>query len=268
MIFSLVQPNKGLNRIGFTLAEVLITLGIIGVVAAMTIPNLMSKIQKQIYVTSLKKNYAAMTQGFKMMLAEEEADDFGGVSSFIEMGKSQCKIPNDIDDAKCNSLWAGLARHMKLSPTVADKTRAIRKMTGAEQGWSYVEGTKYMALPSGMWIYSANFYKTARNGDAVKIAELGGHMYTLQGDFTVDINGPANPNKLGRDVFMFKVDSKGQIYAAYSKDYAIYDGQLVGLLYWPGYNRCGRGNSAASIKTSTGEGCAARIMERGWIMDY
>ena len=27
-------------------------------------------------------------------------------------------------------------------------------------------------------------------------------------------------------------------------------------------------NSAASIKTLTGEGCAARIMERGWIMDY
>ena len=101
--------------VAFTLGEVLITLGIIGVVAAMTIPNLMSKIQKQIYVTSLKKNYAAMTQGFKMMLVEDEADDFGGSQYFIGMGKSACKVPADIDDDKCASLWAGLERHLKLT---------------------------------------------------------------------------------------------------------------------------------------------------------
>ena len=38
------------SRVGFTLAEVLITLGIIGVVAAMTIPNLMSAYQKRVTV--------------------------------------------------------------------------------------------------------------------------------------------------------------------------------------------------------------------------
>ena len=44
-------------RKGFTLAEVLITLGIIGVVAAMTIPTLMAKFEKQQYVTQLKETY-------------------------------------------------------------------------------------------------------------------------------------------------------------------------------------------------------------------
>ena len=42
---------------GFTLAEVLVTLGIIGVVAAMTIPTLMQNYQRQSYVTQLKKVY-------------------------------------------------------------------------------------------------------------------------------------------------------------------------------------------------------------------
>ena len=46
----------------FTLAEVLITLGIIGVVAAMTLPSLMNKIQKRDTAARLKKFYSAMNQ--------------------------------------------------------------------------------------------------------------------------------------------------------------------------------------------------------------
>ena len=41
----------------FTLAEVLVTLGIIGVVSAMTVPTLMQNYQRQSYVTQLHKTY-------------------------------------------------------------------------------------------------------------------------------------------------------------------------------------------------------------------
>lgn len=40
---------------GFTLAEILITLGIIGIVAALTIPTLVSNHKKRVVTTSLKK---------------------------------------------------------------------------------------------------------------------------------------------------------------------------------------------------------------------
>ncbi len=43
-------------KAGFTLAEVLITLGIIGIVAAMTIPGLIAKHQKIVTATQLKKH--------------------------------------------------------------------------------------------------------------------------------------------------------------------------------------------------------------------
>ena len=58
------------SKAGFTLAEVLITLGIIGVVAAMTIPTLISKIQKQQIEAQLKENYSVIAQAMK--LSEEE----------------------------------------------------------------------------------------------------------------------------------------------------------------------------------------------------
>lgn len=51
---------------GFTLAEVLITLGIIGVVAAMTLPALVHKYRTQVVETRLKKFYTIMNQAVKM----------------------------------------------------------------------------------------------------------------------------------------------------------------------------------------------------------
>jgi prepilin-type N-terminal cleavage/methylation domain-containing protein len=50
------------KKAAFTLAEVLITLGIIGVVAAMTIPNLISSYQKRVIETKLKEDYSIIQQ--------------------------------------------------------------------------------------------------------------------------------------------------------------------------------------------------------------
>lgn len=59
---------------GFTLAEVLITLGIIGVVAAITIPSLMAKISEIQNRTKLKAAYSLLSRSLK--LAQEDGEDF------------------------------------------------------------------------------------------------------------------------------------------------------------------------------------------------
>ena len=58
------------NKSAFTLAEVLITLGIIGVVAAMTIPNLMTAFAKHRVETQLLKFYSTMNQAMRMSVAD------------------------------------------------------------------------------------------------------------------------------------------------------------------------------------------------------
>ena len=67
-------------RGAFTLAEVLITLGIIGVVAALTIPTLMANHRKQVVETRLAKFYSTMNQAIKM--AEV---DYGDVRQWDEL---------------------------------------------------------------------------------------------------------------------------------------------------------------------------------------
>ena len=58
---------------GFTLAEVLVTLGIIGVVSAMTVPTLMQNYQRKSYVTQLHKVYNEIQQAAVMYMNDKNA---------------------------------------------------------------------------------------------------------------------------------------------------------------------------------------------------
>lgn len=75
-------------KLAFTLAEVLITLGIIGVVAALTIPSLMTKYHRMTVETKLKKFYSTMNQAIK--LSEEDNDGF--LLSILQQSKIMIMI--------------------------------------------------------------------------------------------------------------------------------------------------------------------------------
>lgn len=62
--------KKGVTK-GFTLAEVLITLGIIGIVAALTIPNLIARNEERVRETQLKKAYSVLAQVHQMMIVQD-----------------------------------------------------------------------------------------------------------------------------------------------------------------------------------------------------
>jgi len=64
-----------MKRYGFTLAEVLITLGIIGVVAAMTIPNLMTAYKAHRLRSQFLKSYSTVQQAFRQMEADDISTD-------------------------------------------------------------------------------------------------------------------------------------------------------------------------------------------------
>lgn len=62
---------KSSNKDGFTLAEILITLSIVGIVAAMTVPSLMMNYQKKVWETKLEKSFSVAVNACERMLVEE-----------------------------------------------------------------------------------------------------------------------------------------------------------------------------------------------------
>ena len=56
------------EKFAFTLAEVLITLGIIGIVSAMTIPTLINNYQKKVTVTRLQQTYSMLNQALNCLI--------------------------------------------------------------------------------------------------------------------------------------------------------------------------------------------------------
>ncbi|MGN0030455.1 MAG: type II secretion system protein [Candidatus Gastranaerophilaceae bacterium] len=65
-IFKSCTSSKNFFRLGFTLAEVLITLGIIGIVGAMTIPNLIANTNGAKYCAKFKKSLSTLNQAVRL----------------------------------------------------------------------------------------------------------------------------------------------------------------------------------------------------------
>lgn len=64
------------NKKAFTLAEVLITLGIIGVVAAMTLPSLIAKYDEMVMVNKIKRTYSELANAIEMRKSELGTSDY------------------------------------------------------------------------------------------------------------------------------------------------------------------------------------------------
>ena len=60
------------RKVAFTLAEVLITLGIIGVVAVLTLPSIITNYQKKVTVERLKKTYSTLWQAVQMSVVDND----------------------------------------------------------------------------------------------------------------------------------------------------------------------------------------------------
>ena len=70
MVYSLFTTHHLLRKTAFTLAEVLITLGIIGVVAALTLPALINNYEKSVVETRMQKFYTNINTALKLSIVE------------------------------------------------------------------------------------------------------------------------------------------------------------------------------------------------------
>ena len=86
--------------------------------------------------------------------------------------------------------------------------------------------------------------------------------------YFVDLNGTKGPNTLGRDIFNFSVDQYGKVW---SNSFECITPRCLDFVVsnWAnGDNGCGKPDKSLKEAGGIGLGCAARIIENGWKIDY
>lgn len=178
------QSEKDLNynnfnfNFGFTLAEVLITLGIIGIVASMTIPTIISNINDAQYKSAWKKAYSLASQAYTMAVNENgkgfgdygDTTNYNGDTKFSAL-QSQLKVTKFCNGDTFGNCWA----ENGVTPTTSGGT-PFNSGQNSRTGFVTNNGMFWL-------LYS--------------------QVYAL---IAVDINGNKGPNQWGKDVLKFIIN--------------------------------------------------------------
>ncbi len=223
--------KKSTHQKAFTLAEVLITLVIIGVIAAITIPVLMENHKKQETLSRLKKAYSVLSQGLRKSQYEN-----GPFSEWPPTNKM-----TDVD-AFFNQYWRPYFSHLTQHDNAKDLGYSTnfcwKNVNGERIGWnvSTSESRMLVSMNDGTLIF---FPRNTTNAQ-------GQPSYVNY--FYVDINGASEPNIIGRDVFIFQmVDYDNLKPYCYSRSYDDIN------------TNCKRNMSGNNSNC-----CTAKIMLDGW----
>lgn len=171
------------KNFGFTLAEVLITLGIIGIVAALTIPALITKCQELQYRTTYKKVYSSLNQAMKY--AQEDDG--------IDLSLTANNVAGVWRTANVGEIFKYISRYYKAPITCFDNN--ADKCWVCEKGESgYIPG----GAPNWLGCNKSMYAFVDTNGVAYYLYD------NTEYPILIDVNGNRKPNQLGRDRFMMQ----------------------------------------------------------------
>ncbi|MCM1010289.1 MAG: prepilin-type N-terminal cleavage/methylation domain-containing protein [Fusobacterium sp.] len=215
-MYYLAQGGGGRPEQAFTMAEILLSLTIIGVVAAITLPSLTGNINERTWNTQRKALYARMSQAIALMPALNGYGTFDGTTdtaaeTFITGALSKVLKINNICDPE--HVWdCGFASKIT---TLDARTSALPlKISNLNVGvpGTSVPNTKAAAFETANGESVLTFYnpKCVSSGVVVSGADAAGNpgAYMKQHlcvNFVFDLNGAKGPNTVGKDIGVISV---------------------------------------------------------------
>ena len=222
------------NILGFTLAEVLITLGIIGIVAAMTLPTVVAKYKEKQTVVTLKRSYSILNQAFL-----RATQDYGPPSSWDGIftpggGCGSCaKRIAEILSQYINRIDACYGSSYEVDEDgnyVFNKGENARCGGGDRMFPKQLNGSLENVL--GNIYVSTNFVRSVFSDGTLFITATatnncngkygtGSNQNNLCGYVFIDVNGGNNqPNQYGVDLFPFYLTETGFVPVGVNNSYA------------------------------------------------
>lgn len=195
-----------MKKIGFTLAEILITLGIVGVVAALTAPSLVQNASTAQVGPKLAKAVSTLEVANQNFLTQMSADTLAAAGAY--QGESNMAV-NYINN---------LSNYMRISYfDESDKSEKYVNLLKNYTGAAYYTGSPGvyalyalaavlnfgLSKDGFLYGFGPGFVDNSPNG-------IPAHQ-RLEGLVLIDINGFAEPNRVGRDAFFFVMYKDGSL---------------------------------------------------------
>ena len=281
-----------MKKRGFTLAEVLITLGIVGVVAALTAPALIMSSRNEANAARLSVVVSNLENAFQTAIAQEGADNLYGTSlwDFKDKLTADCgtkEKPATEEEKEKNkgtiAQFVGrLGQYMILNGYVESDDKYYGSIPVHPMSESGGTGTTSIINDSRFWGQGQMFALETKNGAAIFIrayrrtglaeakAEaiaVGSSYYTNAADIVIDVNGKNAPNTFGRDIFWFQLGENGVMYPYGGAEVARLDANGT----WDSKTNVVASCSddfKGSDETKRGIGCAARVIADGYKINY
>ncbi len=228
-------------KCAFTLAEVLITLGIIGVVAAMTIPTLVANYQKKVLVSQLQKTVATISNAAKLLMAQEQT---------FNLNQTYLYDDRDINKQIAeNTVGKFLKTYFKVVKTCNMWDNNINDCIN-------INDYKTLDGQTGM-LQDAKYCAILNNAAVVCFSPFNGEYAPFR--MSIDVNGKSGPNVVGRDAFNLTMNYSGAIAESFDKSNATIERIKP--------ENCGIEGGDVAIQIY-GLGCYNKIVQDGWKMDY
>lgn len=168
----------------FTLAETLITLAVIGVVAALTIPTLQQKYTEHITVNKVKKFYSTLKNAYAMAVQENGTPDLWGSQDITTRTQEQALNAYNI----LIKPYFKIARDCGFSNEKKCTAEITYLLNGSSQNTNYSQNVSY---PYYKFVLEDGISAWVRGGNEVYF------------DVFIDTNGTKGPNQWGKDIFDF-----------------------------------------------------------------
>ena len=190
------------NKVAFTLAEVLITLGIIGIVAALTLPAFISNVQGRIQAKRVENINQKLSKVTDKMAVQSGLIGYPDTMAFVQEMKKHMSIAKVCDNSHLSECWGttevdvGKDKPWEISKTKTAKTLKI----GEPDNWADTVGIVTADGTPMILSYDkeCNFDVNNTGLQFDKSSGKSNSLKCLSGVF--DWNGGAKPNKLGDDV--------------------------------------------------------------------
>lgn len=188
-----------MKHTGFTMSEVLITLGIIGVVAAMTLPALINNNRNKALEAAFKKNYSVIEQALNMYYAQNGERL---TKDIIQRGYLKANIIeyfNVLVDCGRGSESSASALEKTCIPNY-ENNGDIDKNSTNYKTFNGKTNINLGPFDDGQFVLN--------DGSLILLEDAGSRNLYI----SVDVNGyKQNPNRLGQDLFMFQISENGKL---------------------------------------------------------